>query len=97
MANNLNYPTTTATPGIALRVTQQAFTSIAANTHSDFSLTVPGSLPEMTFDVNMPFLDGGLGIGNVWCSAAGTVKLRLVNVTTGAITPSTQDFYLISR
>ena len=71
--------------------------SIAANTIQDNTITVPGLLPGYPVHVWAEALEAGVVISHAWCSALNTMKLRLANVTTGAINPASQVFRVIQR
>jgi hypothetical protein len=55
---------------------------------ADISITVGGSTPDMAFQVLWPSLDSGIVMGGARCDVAGTVKVRLGNVTGAPITPA---------
>lgn len=70
---------------------------IAANTTADISLTMGSALPSHFFDVQAPSLESGLVLGQAWCETAGTVKVRLANVTASPINPASQTFKVLIR
>ena len=63
--------------------------TINAQTGSDVSLSVPNwvSTSHVPY-VTVPSLDAGLSTGPAWVSAAGTVKVRLANFSSGNVTPA---------
>lgn len=69
--------------------------NILAATVGTVSLTVPGSTPDMHFIVSAPSLEANLAVGGAYCTTAGTVVLRIVNPTVGAINPASQSFYVL--
>ena len=70
--------------------------SIAAAAVEEVSVTVPGSTPDMHFIVTAPSLDTGLVIGGgPICTTAGTVKVRVGNLTAAPIDAAAQNFYFL--
>ncbi len=70
-------------------------TDIATVTAVTRDLTVPGATPDMTFVINWPSLDAGLVLGGAWCAVAGTVKIRIYNVTNGTVTPAAATLHVL--
>jgi hypothetical protein len=69
--------------------------NILANTTLALSLTVPGAIPGQVFLVKADSLEANLAIGGAYCATAGTVVVRIVNPTVGAINPASQIFTVI--
>ncbi len=69
--------------------------SIPAASVASLSLTVPGSTPDMHFIVTAPSLEATISLGSAACTTAGTVVVRLINPTAGAIDPASQSFYVL--
>jgi hypothetical protein len=76
-------------------VASLTYGSIGANTSASQTVSVPGAEVGDGVIVGLPAagLDAGL-IPVAWVSAAGSVTLRLRNVTGGAITPPVADYRL---
>lgn len=72
------------------------FPSIAAQTTSDQTVTVPGAVvgDKATAHPNS-LLESGLVIGGAVVTAADTVAVRLGNITTGAIDPSNRTWHVL--
>ena len=96
MANNALPPQIGQAKPVVQWIKQQGFASVGANSTTTYNITVPGALPEYSYVANFPFLDANLTIGGVTCTTAGTVIVRLGNPTASPITPTTQDFYIVS-
>lgn len=75
-----------------LAVVTKDVASITAATTSDVSFTVAGSQPNQCYVCLAPSLETGLTISHAWCATAGTVKVRMGNVTVGNIDPASQDY-----
>lgn len=71
--------------------------SIPANSTADISLSVAKALPEHFPVVKAPDLEAGLILGQAWCEVAGTVKVRLANVTSAPIDAASQAFEVLIR
>lgn len=70
--------------------------SLAANTTSDTALTVPGSLVGDTVEITpLGTWPAGVVMGPHRVSAAGTVQMRVGNVTVGAVDPASQDYKVV--
>jgi hypothetical protein len=69
--------------------------SITNVTATKVSVTVPGSVPGMFFIVAAPDLENNLAIADAYCSAAGTVVVRVVNPTAAPIVGAAQIWYVI--
>ena len=78
--------TFSSVPQIAVQLVNATVPTVAANTVTESSYTVAQALPEMTYLISCAGLPTSLTWGNVTCSAAGTIKIRWVNATTGNIT-----------
>ena len=63
----------------------------------DVDVTWNKALPGHFFEVKMPSLASGLAFGGAWCATAGTVKVRLVNVTANPINDVSQTWYFLIR
>lgn len=72
--------------------------SIAANTTGETNVTIPRSVPGMVFLVQPPStLDAGIVCCSpAICTTAGTVILRLANVTVGAVDVASSVFNFIA-
>ena len=70
--------------------------SITNATVGTVSLTVPGALPGMLFAVQAASLADGLVIANSYCTTAGTVVVRIANVTAAPIDDASQTFRVIA-
>lgn len=77
-------------------------TSVAANTTSEQTFTVPGITPldyktprELVF-VTKPSHSTGLGIVNARISAANTLAITFMNTTAGAIDPSAETYFIVT-
>jgi hypothetical protein len=70
--------------------------SIAANTTGTVSLTVPGSVPGMMFNVQAPSLATGLVIGQAYCTTAGTVVVVIGNTTVAPVDDASQTFRVVA-
>lgn len=72
--------------------------NVVANTTGETSVTVTGAVPGQVFLVQPPStLDSGIicaAVAN--CTTAGTVTLRLGNVTTGDINVASSTFNFIA-
>ena len=90
----VDYRGFSSVPQIAVKVTKDVANILAA-TAPQISFTVPGSQPGMFFLVAAPDLETGLAIGDAHCAVAGTVIVRLINPTVGAIDAASQDFYFL--
>lgn len=95
MANTLNQPTVAQPKAVVQKLSQLTFPGIATVTAGTITASVPGALPEMSFHLNAPFLDNGL-VATAYCVTAGTIVIKVTNVTGGTVTGSTQDMYVIS-
>lgn len=71
-------------------------TSVAANTSAEQTVTVTGLTTNDIVFVNKPSLDAGIALGNVRVSAANTLAITYVNVTGGALTPTTESYTVVS-
>jgi len=70
-------------------VTSATIGSITNATGTDVSLTVPVWIDTSYVPyVTVGSLDAGLTIGPAWVSAAGTVKIRISNISASPITPA---------
>ena len=72
------------------------FGSIAANTTAEATVTLPANMNVRTgavVSVSAPSLEAGL-VATGYVSAANEVKVRVGNVTVGAVDPASQAFYL---
>jgi hypothetical protein len=69
------------------------FGSVSANDDAELTASVGGAEVGQVATVSAPSLDSGL-VASAYVSAAGTVTVRVSNVTAGAIDPASQDFYL---
>lgn len=69
---------------------------IAANTTGTVSLTVPGSVPGMHFNIQAASLETGLVIANAYCATAGTVVVVLGNTTVAPINAASQTFRVVA-
>ena len=77
-----------AAPGVLTNTAALDFGSIAANTTAELTITLAGVSPGMSVQVSP---EGAPEAGLLWSgyvSAAGTVTVRLGNVTSGAIDPA---------
>ncbi len=72
--------------------------NISANTTGETSVTITGAVPGQVFIVQPPAdLDSGIICASVAnCSTAGTVTLRLGNVTVGDINVASSTFNFIA-
>lgn len=72
--------------------------SIGANTTGETSVSITGAVPGQVFLVQPPAtLDAGIICASVAnCSTAGTVTLRLANVTGGPINVASSAFVFIA-
>lgn len=72
--------------------------SIAANTTGETSVSITGAVPGQVFLVQPPStLDAGIVCAAVAnCTTAGTVTLRLANVTVGAVDVASSTFNFIA-
>lgn len=72
--------------------------SIGANTTGETSVSVTGAVPGQVFLVQPPStLDAGIiCAATANCSTAGTVTLRLANVTGGPINVASSSFVFIA-
>ena len=76
-------------------VVELTFGSIGADSSSVQSVSVPGAEPGDGVIVGLPAAGVPAGLVPVaWVSAAGTVTLRMTNVTSGALTPPAADYRL---
>lgn len=81
-------------------VDTEAFTLSAGTVNANTTKDVTVSLPvKNAYPCNVwaPSLESGLVIGQAYCSAAGTLTVRVGNVTTGNIASANQTAYLIQR
>ena len=70
-------------------------TALTTTVIADRSLTVPGAMPEYSYQVTWPAIDTGLLLITAWCEVAGTLKVRLYNPTGGTITPAAATLKII--
>ncbi len=72
--------------------------NILANTTGTVSLTVNGAVPGQIFIIQAPStVDAGILVGAVGvCNTAGTVIVRLANVTVGPINMAATDFTVVT-
>ena len=73
----------------------QSPASVVANTTAEQSITVTGVLSTDMVFVNKPTAQAGLGLTKGRVSAANTVKLTFANVTSGALTPTGSENYIV--
>lgn len=66
--------------------------SVAANTSAEQTFTVTGLVAGSAVWVNKPSYTPGLGIGGVRVSAANTLAINFVNLTSSAIVPPTEVY-----
>ncbi|MGI0034318.1 MAG: hypothetical protein ACRD98_00420 [Nitrososphaera sp.] len=78
-----------------LTVTGPTWTSVAANTTSEQTMTVTGVKTGNFAHVNKPTHQAGLGIVNCRVSAADTVEVTWMNTTAAAITPTASETYRV--
>ena len=69
--------------------------SITNATTLDFELAVPGCTPDMHFIVTAPSLVADLVLGGAFCTTAGTLKIRIGNISAAPINPASQSFYIL--
>lgn len=66
--------------------------SIAANTTAEETVTVVGLTTDMRCFVTKPSHTSGLVVGDAYVSAKDTLKIRLGNVTTGAVNAGSETW-----
>ena len=69
--------------------------TMAANTTVESTYSVPGICVGDFIEINKPSHTTGLSIGNVRASAANQIAIQWVNSTTGTITNTPNELYLI--
>lgn len=69
--------------------------SVAPNTTAEQTFSVTGLLLGDYCEINKPTAQGGLGIVNSRASAAGVLAVTFANTTTGTITPTSNETYLL--
>ena len=82
-------------PGVVFAEVTINPASIPANTALEVSQTVAGLRVGYPVLVWAPNLEANLILANAHCSAANTLKFRLLNTTGGAIDPASQPFYVV--
>ena len=65
------------------------WTSIAANSTQEQTVSVPGATAGNNLDVTPASSPGAGLMWTAYISTSGTIVVRMANVTTGAITPNT--------
>ena len=78
---------------LSISVTPPA--SMANNTTVETTYTVPGIALGDFIEINKPSHTTGLSIGNVRASAANQIAIQWVNSTTGTISNTPNELYLI--
>lgn len=74
--------------------------AIGAGTSGDTAVTIANARTTDTIEMTPPAtaLAAGLIKGQTWCSAAGTVQVRIGNITAGSLTPASGTWsYVIIR
>jgi len=79
---------------LAVSLTPNNGSNIAANTSVETTYTLPGVQLNDFIEINKPSHTTGLVIGNVRVSAANQVAVMWANVTTAAITPTAETYLL---
>lgn len=74
----------------------QTPSSVAALTVAEQSITVTGALTTDMVILNKPTVDAGIGLCSSRVSSANTIALTLANTTTGFLTPTTNQTYLVA-
>lgn len=69
--------------------------SCAANATTNVSLTAPGSKVDYFYVVSASGLDANLVISDAYCTTAGTIIVRLGNLTAAPIDPATITFNIL--
>jgi hypothetical protein len=69
--------------------------TMAANTTVESTYSVPGICVGDFIEINKPSHTTGLSIGNVRASAANQIAIQWVNSTTGTISNTPNELYLI--
>lgn len=69
--------------------------SVAANTALEVTQTINGLRVGYPVLVWAPNLEANLILANAHCSAANTLKFRILNTTGEAIDPASQPFYVV--
>ena len=70
--------------------------SVAPNTTSEQTFTVPGLALGDFIDINKPSVQAGLGIVNSRVSAANTLAVGFLNNTAATITPTASEVYQVN-
>lgn len=86
-------------PAAPVVVYSQALTpsSVAANTTAEQSFTVTGLVATSAVLVNKPSWQAGLGIMGARVSAANTLAITFCNASSGALTPTAGETYIIAN
>lgn len=69
--------------------------SVSANSTSEQTFTITGLNTNDLVIINKPSHQSGLGIGNARVSAANTLAITYMNVSGGAIVPTSEEYSVV--
>jgi hypothetical protein len=69
--------------------------SVAANTTVEQTFAMPGVKVADFVSALKPSLNAGIGIVNARCPAPGTIAIKFVNSTAGAIIPTAETYLVL--